>query len=61
MKGQITKHEWVGKFDNLKRCIHCMATMFIQKNDTFYWQKGHMFAQKEEPPCITRKIEANGK
>lgn len=64
MKGQITKHEWrhVHKVHNssLKKCKHCPVEMFkgLSTGKKEYFLNGVL--QKGEPPCITRKIEADG-
>lgn len=50
---QIQQHEWE-PFNKIERCKHCLAAKFYQNGIVFYWQKGILYAQREEPACITR-------
>lgn len=57
-KGQITKHEWNRFAIRTKKCTHCGCIKTIYNGVSTYYVNS--ISQENEPPCITRKIQADG-
>jgi hypothetical protein len=70
MKGQTTKHEWVYckqiAYGTMYKCLHCPAIKEVRQykngEETLYAESKHSLNPLfEQPPCITRKTQTDGK
>ncbi len=63
-KGQITKHEWFlhhidAQGDEIQRCAYCPVRKRINQEGIELYGTSQDGWYEEEPPCITRKIQAD--